>query len=572
MKNRLLWFLLLMLLSAGTYAQRTITGTVVSSDGEPLIGANVLEVGASNGVITDIEGKFSITVGENASLEFSYTGYESQVIEIGVSDVVDCTLDEGIALGEVVVTALGIERDKKALGYSVTEVAGEDFTEAREVNIANALSGKIAGVNVSNIASGPAGSSRVVIRGNSSLTGNNQPLYVVDGIPIDNQNLGSAGMWGGSDGGDGISSINPDDIESISVLKGMSAAALYGSRASNGVILITTKGGKKRKGVGVDVSTNYTFEQIIDTYDFQTEYGSGNRGLRPSTEAEALDFSLSSWGERLDGASTIQFDGVSRPYSAVDNNLDAFYNTGSTWTNSLSLYGGDETINYRLGITNLQNEGIVPNSGLDRNTFTTKVNATFFDRLSATMSGSYIVEDVFNRPRLSDSPGNANFIVASLPPNQNVEDFIGPNGNGTNEEGVELQPNGNPFVTNPYFGAERFVASDTRNRVIGSVRLRYDFTDWLYLQGRIGIDHYTTRRTDLTPYGTAYSPLGQMRETERRFTEINRDFLLGVDKRFGNIGLNVFVGGNQMDQLRENINIGGGNFNIPFLETVSNLA
>lgn len=572
MRNRLLWLLLMVLLSAGTYAQRTITGTLVSADGEPLIGANVLEVGTTNGVSTDLDGNYSIAVQDNASLEFSYTGYVSQVRKVGVSNVLNCTLEEGVALGEVVVTALGIERQKKALGYSVTEVGGEDFTEAREVNIANALSGKIAGVNVSNIASGPAGSSRVIIRGNSSLTGNNQPLYVVDGIPIDNANLGAAGMWGGSDGGDGISSVNPDDIETISVLKGNTAAALYGSRASNGVILITTKSGSKREGVGIDLSSNFTFERIIDTYDFQTEYGAGNRGAKPSTEAEALEFGLSAWGDRLDGSSVVQFDGVSRPYSATGDNLDTYYRTGGTWTNSMSLYGGNDSYNFRFGITNLQNEGIVPNSGVDRNTFTSKVSGRFFNRLSASISGSYSSEDVQNRPRLSDAPGNANYIVANLPPNINVGDMAGPNGNGTNEEGVELETDNSVFVTNPYFAAHRFETDDTRNRLIGNVTLRYDFTDWLYLQGRIGIDQYTSRRRNLTPYGTGYSPLGQLSELERRFTEVNKDFLLGVDKKFGTFGFNAFVGGNQMAQERETIGGGGNQFSIPFLETLSNLA
>ena len=565
-------FLLFMFITVGAYAQRTVTGTVVSADGDPLIGANILEVGTTNGVSTDLDGNYTIEVGENASLEISYTGFSTKIIEVGVSNTLDITLEEGVALNEVVVTALGIERQKKALGYSVTEVGGEDFTEAREVNIANALSGKIAGVNVSNIASGPAGSSRVIIRGNSSLTGNNQPLYVVDGIPIDNRNLGSAGMWGGSDGGDGISSVNPDDIDKISVLKGNTAAALYGSRASNGVILITTKSGSNRQGIGVDLSTNYTFERIIDTYDFQSEYGSGNRGVRPSTQAEALDFGLSAWGERLDGSSTIQFDGVSRPYSSVGNNLDEFYRTGGTWTNSINLYGGNETYNFRFGITNLQNEGIVPNSGVDRNTFTTKVSGKFMDRLTATISGSYSVEDVKNRPRLSDAPGNANYIVSNLPPNINVADMEGPNGNGTNEEGVELETDGSQFVTNPYFAARRFETSDTRNRLIGNVTLKYDFTDWLYLQGRIGIDQYTSRRRNLTPYGTAYSPLGQLSELERRIQEVNKDFLLGFNDKFGKFGVNAFVGGNQMERSFEQLGGSGSQFNIPFLETLPNLA
>ncbi len=571
MKDFLLLFMLFLFVG-GLYGQRTITGKILDSDGAPLIGANVLEVGTSNGVASDIDGNYTITVQEGARLEISYTGFQTETLLVGDQVTIDIVLSAGVGLDEVVVTALGIEREKKALGYSVTEVGGEDFTEAREVNIANALSGKIAGVNVSNIASGPAGSSRVIIRGNSSLTGNNQPLYVVDGIPIDNANLGSAGMWGGSDGGDGVSSVNPDDIETISVLKGNTAAALYGSRASNGVILITTKGGSNRSGVGVDLSTNYTFERILNTYDFQDQYGTGNRGARPTTISEALDFNLSAWGERLDGSSVIQWDGESRPYSAVEDNLGNFYRTGGTWTNSISLYGGNEDYNFRFGVTNLQNEGIVPNSGVDRNTFTTKVSGKFFNRLTAGISGSYSVEDVQNRPRLSDAPGNANFTVAFLPPNIDVRPMAGPNGNGTNEDGIELETDGGIFTQNPYFAAHRFETSDTRNRMIGNVTLRYDFTDWLYLQGRIGVDQYTSRRRNLTPYGTGYSPMGQLSELERRFVEVNKDFLLGFEQKFGTFGINAFFGGNQMDQMRETLGASGSQFNIPFLETLSNLA
>lgn len=571
MKKRFLLFLFLFsCASFQLLAQKTVTGSVVTEDGEPLIGVNVVEVGTTNGTITDLDGEYSITVGDDATLEFSIVGFEPQQFEVGAQSVIDCTLREGVQLGEVVVTALGIEREKKALAYSVSEVSGESFTEAREVNIANALSGKVAGVNVSNVASGPAGSSRVIIRGNSSLTGNNQPLYVVDGIPIDNQNLGSAGMWGGADWGDGVSSINPDDIETMTVLKGNTAAALYGSRASNGVILITTKSGARRKGVGVEISSNLTAENIIDTYDFQNEYGNGNRGVRPTSMGEALDYGLISWGEKLDGAPTIQFDGVSRPYSAVDDNLNNFYRTGYTWTNSLALTGGNDMFNFRMGVTNLKNQGITPNSGLDRNTFTSKINGKF-GKLSATLSGSYISEGVQNRPRLSDSPGNANATVFNLPPNINVEDMAGPNGDGSNEEGVELETDGNTFVQNPYWAAYRFENTNQKNRLLGNFTLRYDFTDWLYLQGRIGIDQYTTRRTSIEGFGTAYKPLGGMEESERRFTETNMDFILGFDKSFGSIGVNAFVGGNQMENSFETVGGSGNDFAIPFLETLNNL-
>ncbi|MCB0583881.1 MAG: SusC/RagA family TonB-linked outer membrane protein [Phaeodactylibacter sp.] len=572
MEKRLLLFTSLVLfLSMTAWAQRTVTGTVIDDLGEPLIGANVLEVGTSNGTITDIDGKYSIDVQEGASLQFSLIGYNSQTVEVGAESMIDITLQEGVQLDEVVVTALGIEREKKALGYSVTEVSGEEFTEARELNVANALSGKIAGVNVSNIASGPAGSSRVIIRGNSSLTGNNQPLYVIDGIPIDNSNLGNAGMWGGTDWGDGVSSINPDDIETMSVLKGNTAAALYGSRASNGVILITTKSGSKRKGIGVDFSTNYTFENIINTYnELQRDYGSGNRGLKPVDQAEALDYTLSGWGAPLDGSQVVQWDGVARPYSAVDDNVSRFYQTGKTWTNTLGLSGGNEIFNFRLGVTNLQNEGVNPNSGLDRNTFTTKVSAKFADRLTATMSGSFISEDVSNRPRLSDAPGNPNYLVWNLAPNLNVEDMKGPNGDGSNEDNIELETDNSIYVTNPYWAAYRYDFSDKKDRLFGNFSLRYDFTDWLYLMGRIGIDTYRSRRRELDPYGTAFIINGRTVETNRTFTETNMDFLLGFDKQFGMIGVNAFVGGNQMDQKRETLGTSGSEFAVPFLEVVTN--
>lgn len=572
MKKRLLLFsALLLFASMQLWSQRTVTGKLVDESGEPLIGVNVIESGTSNGTITDIDGNYSINVAEGATLDFSFIGYQSQSIAIGNQSVIDLTLAEGVQLDEVVITALGIEREKKALGYSVTEVSGESFTEAREVNIANSLAGKVAGVNVSNVATGPAGSSRVVIRGNSSLTGNNQPLYVIDGIPIDNSNLGNAGMWGGTDWGDGVSSINPDDIETISVLKGNTAAALYGSRASNGVILITTKSGAKRKGIGVDFSSNFTVENPINTYqNVQQEYGSGNRGLKPLSEQEARDYAYTAWGAPLDGSPVVQFDGVERPYSLVEDNFGRFYDTGKTWTNSLGLSGGNDMFNFRLGVTNLQNEGINPNSGLDRNTFTTKVVANLSKRLTATMSGSFIAEDVKNRPRLSDAPGNPNYLAWRLAPNIDIENMKGPNGDGSGEDGRELETDGSIFVTNPYWAAYRFDFSDKKDRLLGNFSLRYNFTDWLYLMGRIGVDTYRSRRKELDPYGTAYIPLGRVVETNRTFTETNMDFLLGIDKSFGLVGLNAFIGGNQMQQQREALGLSGSEFAIPFLESIRN--
>ena len=571
MRNYLLCLLLLFMGTMTALAQQRVSGNVTDADGVPLIGATVQETGTTKGTVTDIDGNFTLEVSDGATVTISYTGYESQTMTADGS-AMNISLATGIALDEVVVTALGIERDQKAIAYSATEVGGENFSQARETNLIESLAGKVAGVNVASTATGAGGSTRVVIRGNSSISGNNQPLYVVDGVPIDNTNLGSAGMWGGQDWGDGISSLNPDDIESYTILKGNAAAALYGFRASNGVILITTKSGKNRQGVGVEFNTQVRSESIINLLDFQEEYGHGTRGAAPTTQDEALENGLSSWGGKLDGSSVMQFDGVSRPYSSVGDNLSRFYRTGTTFSNNLALTGGDENYNFRLSAAALNNEDVVPNSGLDRYTFTSKVNAKFSDKFSGNFGVTYINEDVQNRPRLSDSPGNSNYTAFSLPASINIDDLKGdPDKPGANDEGVELQFNDNVFVTNPWWGTNQFKANSIKNRMIGNVQLRYEFVDGLYARGRIGLDRYDARRTNLTPYGTAFSPLGGMDEQGTNFQELNNELILGYDKNLTDmIGLNLFVGGNQLRNKRETIGGSGVEFSIPFLHTLNN--
>jgi TonB-linked SusC/RagA family outer membrane protein len=555
---------------------KTVSGTVNSAtDNSPLPGVNVLLQGTTTGTVTDIDGKYSISVsGSDAVLTFSSIGFSTITETVGNRTSINITMEEDFQqLGEVVVTALGVEKSRKSLGYSVSEVNGEDLVEAREINLGNALAGRVAGVNVSNTATGPAGSSRVIIRGNSSLGGNNQPLYVIDGVPIDNSNLGSAGMWGGRDSGDGLSSINPDDIEDISVLKGNTAAALYGSRASNGVILITTKKGINRKGIGVELNSNLVFENIINNFDYQDQYGSGNRGAAPATQEEAVSFGLSSWGDRLDGSDVLQWDGVSRPYAPVGDQYEEFYNTGYSFTNTVALSGGNETGSFRFAASNLDNEAVIPNSGYNRKNFTLSANGKFADKLTLTTKAQYSIEDAQNRPRLSDSPGNANYIVGVLPPNIPVAPLQGTTDKlGADETGGELDFNDNTFVTNPYWAAYQFYQNDVRNRLIGSALARYDLTDWLYLQARVGIDRISSRNTQWEPYGTNFKPLGSINESNRVIQEVNQDYFLGVDKNFGSFGINAFVGGNIMRRFDERISANGSEFNIPFFHALSNAA
>ncbi|RDC64352.1 TonB-dependent receptor plug domain-containing protein [Adhaeribacter pallidiroseus] len=364
-------------------AAATITGKVTAATGEGLPGVTVLVKGTTTGTASGADGSYTINApADNGTLVFSFIGYTTKEVAFSGSATIDVTLlDNTQTLDEVVVTALGIKREKKALTYAVSEVGGEKLTQAREINVGNALAGRVAGVTASGTSGGPGGSSRIVIRGNGSLNGENQPLYVVNGMPITNNNQGAAGTFGGIDRGDGLASINPDDIESISVLKGGTAAALYGARAANGVILITTKSGKAQKGLGVEYNTNFTFQQAINLTDWQYQYGSGSLGAAPTTQAQAISNGRMSWGARLDGSPIIQPDGQTRPYSAQKNNFKNFYQTGTNFVNTLALSGGNEIARFRFSASNLDNKAIVPHNDMNIKTFNLSASATLAKKL-----------------------------------------------------------------------------------------------------------------------------------------------------------------------------------------------
>ncbi len=553
---------------------QTVTGKIVDrSSGDPLVGVTVMEEGTKNATVSDVDGMFAIrlTSGATARLTFSYVGYNTVTLNYAGSNLMNVSMEAGAALSEVVVTALGIRRESKKLGYSVTQVEGESLTQAREINIANALVGKVAGLNVSSLVSGPGGSSRITLRGNTSISGDNQPLFVVNGIPMDNSNLGSAGLWGGADFGDGISSINPDDIESMTVLKGASASALYGFRAKNGVILITTKSGKAQQGVSVEWNSNYTMESPVILTDWQTTYGQGTLNAKPVDAAAGRVTGLYSWGDQLDGSQSFEFDGVQRPYSAKDNAAEGFYQNGNTFTNTVALSGGNEKGNYRVSFANLANTSIVPNAGLNRNTLTF---GTGFGgkRLHVDFKGSYIKEKGNNRPGLSDSPGNANFAINFLPANVDQALLAGEDGEGSDRTGVELKFNDNDFITNPYFAAYKFIRDSDKDRLMYSGSVRYDLADWIYLQGRYGQDFFINRTTNVTPTGTAYNGGGNMEEVSFKLSEVNVDGLLGIEHDFNDIfGINAGVGASRMDRRSERLSAGGGQFVVPYLYSIGNL-
>jgi len=596
--------LFFVLTSVTALAQKTVSGTVSDPEGKGMPGVNVIVKGTSSGTTTDTNGLYNISMSEGSNtLVFSFIGYSTQEAEVGTRTTVDIAMTEDVSqLNEVVVTALGIERNTKALQSSVTQISGDNFTQARENNLANALAGRVAGVSVNKIASGPAGSTRVVIRGAKTLGSTfNQPLYVVDGIPMDNTNFGQSGVWGGADQGDGVNSISPDDIQSTTVLKGATAAALYGSRAANGVILVTTKKGSSRKGLGIEFNSNFVFEKINDVTDFQ--HSNGNGGLvGPTLDTQVAKtpdnltehwgnwWGLQGWGPKFDGSSVVQFDGVSRPYSYKGDNFSRFFETGTSFTNSLAFTGGSETQNFRFSISNLNSKGIIPNSGFDRLNLSLATNSKFGKKLTLTAKVMYSHEDAKNRPNVSDSPGNASLAVYYTPGDVDINDLKGdPNklggvpslqdqqDNGITifdgkSPGEEMQVSNNLWTQNPWWVAYQFRNDDVRDRVIASGQLRYDITDFLYAQVKGGMDQYTKKGTQLTPEGTGYQRGGNMTEYENRSQEINLEYIVGFNKTFGEINVNAFVGGNQMRAKGEYLAANGNGFNVPFFAAINNAA
>jgi TonB-linked SusC/RagA family outer membrane protein len=572
MKTKFLRFLssFLLVFAFGFSVQaQSISGTVSDENGVPLPGATVLVEGTQNGVSTDFDGNYSIDASSGDTLVFSFVGYSSQSVVVGSSATVNVSLQPDNALSEVVVTALGVKRNVKAVGYSITQVDGGELSDNKTTNAINALQGKVAGVMVTGSAMGAKGSSRVVIRGTSSLTGNNQPLYVVDGITINNSNLGSAGVWGGTDFGDGISSINPDEIESVSVLKGGAAAALYGSRASNGVIIINTKSGAGTEGIGVEFNSSTQFDMLnLSLRDTQTTYGQGRDA---SKVADAID-TYQAWGPKIDGSLVAQWDGVSRPYTNKGSNLDKFYQTGETYTNTIAISHSDEKGSTRFSVTNLDNLDIVPNSTLKRNSFGLNTSRRYGDKLSLDVNMKYILEDQEGNPRLSDSPGNGNFAVNLFAPTVDVNDMLGEGGLGRNADLTEFRISDNTFSQNPWFAAYNYINSSEKARFIGALNARYDITDYLYLRGRLGGDRYDLHKTTSEPWGTAYKPLGGIGENKSTFMQYDADAFLGTDnlQLVDDLSVNAFVGIGTNVQEYNAVSKSGNDFIVPFLIDVGN--
>jgi TonB-linked SusC/RagA family outer membrane protein len=511
-------------------SETIVAGKVTSSDGKGLAGVSIVRKGSRKGTATDIGGVFSIAASKGDILVFSAVGYQAKEVTLGEEVTLNIVLTSANQqLTEVVVTALGVRRERRSLGYSVTEIKGEELTRARENNVLNDLEGKVAGLNVSPISGGPGASSNVLIRGISSLGQTNQPLYVINGVPIENNPSGTVTNDGGDMGtqydnapdlGDAIGNLNPDDIESISVLKGAAASALYGYRAKAGVILITTK---TAKGNSIEVNSNAVAETIYNPTHWQYVYGQGGNNIKPPDGPTAFQNGQSSYGAKLDGSSVAQFDGVARPYVAQKNNLENFYRTGTTFTNTVAFNKAFDGGAVRFSANDVTNSAIIPNSGLNRQSFNLAANYNLTKNLAIDIRMNYLLEQAKNRPFLSDGPGNANFNVMFLPTSVDVNVLK----KATNPDGTEYAYTNNAYATNPWFAAERFINNTDRDRLISSANLRYTFDNGLFIQGRAGRDAYTDQYKAVVPNGTAYRSYGQITLQNTSFADLNLDGLIG---------------------------------------------
>ncbi len=557
---------------------KTITGQVTDASGNILPGVTIGVKGSSIKTSTDVQGRYRISVPDNGVLIFTSVGFETQEIAVRNNETINVQLVQtATKLNEVVVTALGIKKEAKSLGYATSTVAPEQITLNRTTNFMNALTGKMPGVNITSLGSGSGGTSKIRIRGQSSFGANNSPLIVVNGVPIDNTNFGARGDASTrgsnrtSDGGDGLSSIDPDNIESMTVLKGAAASALYGSRAKDGVIMITTKSRGTGTGINVEFNTNFTSDNPLDYTDYQYEYGQGENGVRPKTPNPTSG--QWSFGEKFQpGMTQILFDGVEVPYTPQRNQITQYYRKGNSLTNTVTVSSGGEFGGFNLSLSNLSSLAILPGSDFNRKNVDLGFIQTMAKKLTVSGNISYSNERRNNPPNIAEQDYSpvVIFNMANSMPMDLLRQYA------KNAAGDEFLWSRFTNRTNPYFALTRF-DKIVRDRVFGNLTARYEFTDWLYLQGRIGQDYYTRAQDYNLPTGSQrQAPAapgfvnGEYVQDVRRFREMNADILVGAKQNFGVIGADVTIGGNQMQRKSERNNVLVNDFYTRGLYTLGN--
>lgn len=589
MKKILQLFALASVLLSSTYLfaqDRTVSGTVTSADdGSPIPGANVVLKGTTNGTVTDIDGNYKLTIpSDNATLVVSFIGFGSMEIAVGSRTVIDVALESDITeLSEVVVTAIGIEQNKRALGYALQNVDSDEITKSRESNIVNSLAGKVAGVQI-NSSGGQAGSSsRIIIRGNSSLLGNNQPLFVVDGIPIDNRQTNGtpaaveSSLFNGN-GSNRAIDIDPNTIADVTVLKGAAATALYGSRGANGVILVTTKSGEKTGNKRPRISVGTTFgidKPIIKGYQHEYLQGSGGnyrnglpagqggfRSLDPATNPNGFTATQTSasWGPSINEVDQYTLDSIGKP-TLYDPRRD-FYRNAQTWETNISINGGSDKVSYLLSYSDLNQEGIAPGNEFKRKNFLAKIDADLSDKVKYSGSVSYI--NSYNR-RLTEGNGQRSYLYALnfWPISHDITKYY-------TEDGTYYSYHATAF-NNPFWLAENNGRYSTTNRYIINQGLTYKILPWLTITNRFGLDAYHDLQEDHVNIGTRGTPNGRMFSADITNSQINNDFIISANKEITpDLVLDALVGHNINARKFKNDLIRGINLNIPDFFDISN--
>ena len=508
----------------------------VTDGKESIIGASVRVKGTNKGTVTDFDGNFNLEVEPGVELIISYIGYKDLIVK-ATANMKVVMEEENTALNEVVVTALGIKRERKALGYGVSEVKGSELTKAKETNVMNSLAGKVAGLVVNQTASGNSGSTRVMLRGNTEMTGNNQPLYVIDGVPLDNTNFGSAGTEGGYDLGDGISAINPDDIENMTVLKGPAASALYGSRASHGVILITTKKAEKDK-ISVEYNGSLTIDvQNTQWDDIQQIYGMGYGGQFSKTATSGTN---SSWGPKADNQLVEYFDGVKRPFQMYKDNTSAFFRTGLTTQNTAILSVNSGKTGIRFSMTDMRNKDILPNTHMSRDNFNLRVN-TSAGPVDLDFTANYTREDVKNRPALGDSQSNVGKNLMTLAGTYNQAWLK----NYETSDGDYANWNGNDqYNKNPYWDLYKNGNTSEKDIFRLTAKAIWNISEHLKLQGTVGTDINNMSFEEYIAKTTPGKSAGQLQDQLFKNRTLNAELLALYNNQFGDFDVNATLGGN----------------------------
>jgi len=559
--------------SSNLYLQETVTvkGTVKdAADKQPLPGVTITDNQKKVLGVTDQNGSFNLKVIKGAEISFNMIGYAAvkQVIASAQGNLIITLNSSSSNLDEVVVTALGIKREEKALGYSVSVVKNKDLTDAISNNWTNALVGKVAGLNLIKSGGGPAGSNKIILRGENSLSGESEALIVIDGV-ITSGSSGRRSAGSGSsaylaadsptDFGNSLADINPDDIESVSVLKGPAATALYGSRGGNGAIIITTKSGKaNQKGIGVSFNSNSSFETISRWPDYQSQYGQGATGqdlyysYLATVDGASTRSTSSAWGPKFDGQSYFQYDPITKttsatrlPWIAYPDNHKDFFQTANTFINSLSIDGGSDKTTARLSVTNLMNKWIIPNTGYTRNTVSLSVNSKLTNKLQIASKVNYTNKYADNLPSTGYNNQSIMYFIRGLTPNMNMDWFKEYWLPG--QEGIAQNRPFSSLLDNPYLIANEMLNKSNRNNVVGNVSATYNFLKNLSLMVRTAVDLSYEGRSQQRPFNTNKYVNGMYRTQNIFSQEVNSDFLLRFNDKVGSkFDYNITLGGSRM--------------------------